>query len=172
MKINDLILDRAIPGRASSPEMNPLTEEDALQEAQLLDLRFDVLTGVMGVLFELRQALQLREANTGVLVIRRIREFTWSSSGSDGALTAWSVLSSRPQSKDRHFGLSIATWPDASFTLTAENASFFMGAVPGLSEAPPDYGGSDRAMIDRQVARWDSSFELLCAVHVGLQQVS
>lgn len=37
------------------------------KSAQVLDVRFDALAGVVGILFELRQALQLQEANTGVL---------------------------------------------------------------------------------------------------------
>jgi hypothetical protein len=43
----------------AAPEMDPLTEEDALREAQLLDVRFDAVRSTLGLLFELRVALQL-----------------------------------------------------------------------------------------------------------------
>jgi hypothetical protein len=62
---------------ASQPEMDPLTEDDALQEAQLLDVRFDALRSTVGLLFDLRMALQLREPNTGVLVVSGVRELSW-----------------------------------------------------------------------------------------------
>lgn len=104
MKIDDLLLsDPALRAYASTPEMDPLTEEDALQEAQVLDVRFDALAGVVGVLFELRQALQLQEANTGVLVAHGVRELTWSGPSRDTTLTAWSVGSSVPQAQGPAF---------------------------------------------------------------------
>ena len=86
--------------------MDPLTEEDALQEAQVLDVRFNTVTDVVGILFELRQALKLQEANAGVLVAQGVRELTWSGPGRETALTAWSVGSSVPRAKDRLFGLA------------------------------------------------------------------
>jgi hypothetical protein len=49
MKIDDLLgLPPALRQHASLPEMDPLTEDDALQEAQVLDVRFDALAGVVG----------------------------------------------------------------------------------------------------------------------------
>lgn len=112
MKIDDLLLsDPALRAYAPMPEMDSLTEEDALQEAQVLDVRFDALAGVVRILFELRQALQLQEANTGVLVAHGVRELTWSGPSRDARLTAWSVGSSVPQAKDQLFCLSLVMWP-------------------------------------------------------------
>ena len=167
MKIDDLLhLDPALRKYASLPEMDPLTEDDALQEAQVLDVRFDALTGVAAILFELRQALQIQEASTGVLVARGVRELMWSGPGRDEALTAWSVGSSVPSAKDRLFGLSLVMWPHpgAQLTLTAESAAFFVGDVPGLHEAPPDYTVGDRREIAAEVAGWNSAFEPVSAV--------
>lgn len=42
---------------ASIPEVGPLTEDGALQEAQLLDVRFGALRSTAGLLFELKSAL-------------------------------------------------------------------------------------------------------------------
>ena len=135
MKTADLLLlTPALREYLSLPEMDPLTEDDALQEAQVLDVRFDALTGVVGILFELRQALQLEEANTGVLVARGVRELTWSGPRRDTALTAWSIGSSVPQAKDRLFSLSLVMWPHpgARLSLTAESAALDVGHGPGL----------------------------------------
>lgn len=87
MRIDHLLhADPALRQHASLPEMDPLTEDDALQDAQVLDVRFDALSGVVGILFELRRALQLQEANTGVLVGQRVRELRWSGPARDTAL--------------------------------------------------------------------------------------
>lgn len=65
MRIDDLLLqDYTLRRLTAKPEMDPLTEVGALQEAQLLGLKFDAVSGVAGLLFELRMALQLRETNT------------------------------------------------------------------------------------------------------------
>lgn len=58
---------------AAQPEMDSLTEDDALQDAYLLDVRIDALRCTVGLLFELRAALQLREASTGVLIAHGVR---------------------------------------------------------------------------------------------------
>lgn len=167
MKIDDLLsMDPGLRQHASLPEMDPLTEDDALQEAQVLDVRFEALAGVVGILFELRQALQLLEANTGVLVAHGVRELTWAGPSRDTALTAWSVGSSAPRAKDRLFSLSLVMWPHpgARLSLTAESAAFFVGQVPGLAEAPPDYTDRNRATVVGEVARWESMFEPVSAV--------
>lgn len=162
MKINELLLGSVAARMCdSTPEVDPLTDEDALQGAQVLDIRFDAMACVAGILFELRQALQLREANTGVLIAHGVHEIAWSGPNRDTALTAWSVGSSFPQAKGVLFGLNLVMWPHpgAQLSLTAERAAFFVGNVPGLTDAPPDYTNADRVTLGRKVAGWDSSFE-------------
>ena len=120
---------------------------------------------LVGILFELRQALQLQEANTGVLVARGVRALTWSGPSRDTTLTAWSIGSSVPRAEDQLFSLSLVMWPrpGAQLSLTAESAAFFVGNVCGLAEAPPDYTDRDRAALGDEVACWDSSFEPVSA---------
>ena len=77
VKIRDLFW---LPGRrlfAAKPEMDPLTEDLSLVESQLLGVRFEALTNAIGLLFDLRQALQLRSANTGVLIVNEVEQFQW-----------------------------------------------------------------------------------------------
>lgn len=59
--IEDLLLpDSGWREYPSKPEMDPLTEDDALQEAQLLDVRFDALRSTAGLLFERGGRLSIR----------------------------------------------------------------------------------------------------------------
>jgi hypothetical protein len=150
---------------AAPPDVNPLTEEDALQEAQLLDLRFDALNSTVGLLFELRLALQLRQANTGVLVARGVRELSWSAGQRSTAKTAWTVGGSIPRSGDRLFRLELGMWPvpGAQLKLVAENASFFSGDVPRLDQIP-DYMDDDDTTVRAHLASWHSDFVPVTAV--------
>lgn len=148
---------------ASQPEMDPFTEDDALQEAQLLDVRFDALRSTVGLLFELRVALQLREANTGVLIARGVRELSWAAGPRSTTRTAWTVLGSRPEAHDGLFALSLRTWPESRLTLRAESAAFFAGDVPGLDRIP-DYVSDDEATIRANLADWRSEFMPVHAV--------
>jgi hypothetical protein len=166
MTIGDLLRpERRWREYASQPEMDPLTEDDALQEAQLLDVRFDTLSSTVGLLFELRSALQLREGNTGVLLARGVRELSWSAGQRPTARTAWTVGGSVTSNAGRLFGLKLGMWPapGAQLSLVAESASFFAGDVPGLDRIP-DYVDDDEATIRAQLAGWHSEFTPVHAV--------
>jgi hypothetical protein len=164
--IEDLLRpDRGWREYASQPEMDPLTEDDALQEAQLLDLRFDALRATVGLLFELRSALQFRDANTGVLVARGVRELSWVGPKRSTDRTAWTVDGSVISNTERAFGLDLGMWPapGAQLHLVAESAAFFTGDVPGLDRIP-DYVDDDEAKIRANLAGWYSEFMPVHAV--------
>ena len=160
-----LVPDRRWRDYASQPEMDPLTEDDALQEAQLLDVRFDALRSTLGLLFELRTALQLRETNTGVLVARGVRELEWSAGQRSTPKTAWTVGGSVVTNADRLFRLELGMWPapGAQLRVVAGSAAFFAGDVPGLDRIP-DYVSDDEATIRANLADWRSEFMPVHAV--------
>lgn len=167
LRLHDLLLPSpGLRALGAQPEMDPLTEADALQEAQLLDVRFDALTLTVGLLLELRMALQLREANTGVLSVRGVRRLSWSGPSRATDLTAWSIGSSVPLAEDGAFTLTLSMWPapGAQFTVVAESAAFFAVDVPGLDEVPPDYGALDGVTVREGLASWDSEFVPVHAV--------
>jgi len=162
--IEDLLLpDVALRRFASQPEMDPLTEDGALLEAQLLDIRFDALRSTVGLLFEMRTAWQLREANTGVLVCRGVREIFWEAEPRTTDKTAWVVGESTPNNENRLFGLSLGMF-GAFLSLVAESAAFFCGDVPGLVRRIPDYGREQDAAVRSQLPGWHSTFVPVRAV--------
>lgn len=171
MKIEQLLLP-GIQEHASStfPEMNPLTEDDALQEAQLLGVRFDALTLTAGLLFELRTAMQLREANTGVLIAHGVTALSWSGPRRSTGLTAWTIGGSTPRQQHGVLRLDLGMWPapGAQLALSTESATFLAVNVAHLEAAPPDYGASDRGGICPNVAGWDSEFHVVHAVSWGV----
>jgi hypothetical protein len=62
MVVEDLLSGPPSSLVLAGPAKDPLREDDALQEAQLLDVRIAVATSAVGLLFEMRTALQLSSA--------------------------------------------------------------------------------------------------------------
>lgn len=163
MKIRDLLTgEPPVASPHGRPPMNPLVDQDALQEGELLEVRFDAVRNKVGMIFELRTALQLRSTNTGVLVATGVRSFAWTAPTRTTDRTAWSVGGSRPRQARDLFRLTLTLWPapGAQLELSAEQAWFFGGNTQSLAENPPNYlEGSDED-IRAQLPGWDSSFEL------------
>jgi len=161
MRIEDLLSLDHDSWHLPKPDVDALTGEDALQDAQVLDVRLNALTGVAGVLFELRQSLHIEGADTGVLVCFGTRDLAWSGAARPTELTAWSVGGSVPSTRGTLFSITMSMWPEpgASLSLTAVSAAFIVGQVPGLASAPPDYTAHDRTTIAADIATWSSTFE-------------
>jgi hypothetical protein len=137
--------------------MDPLAEDDALREAQLLDIRCDATRTTLGLLFDLRTALQLEEGNTGVLVGHGLRELAWSAGARVTAFTAWSVMTSAPRWEDGLLSLRLGMYPRADLDLVVERASFHVIDIPGIGETPPDYG-SDEDTVAAGLPNWQSHY--------------
>ena len=162
MKISDFLLPEfAERNRLAPPDPDPLVEPDALQEAQLLGIKFDATTGALGVLFDLRTALELRNANTGLLVARGVWEVSWLSTSRPTDLTAWTIGSSLPGSG----GMKFSMWPapGAQFSFKSTAMLFTCGDVPHLNDAPPNYLDLDASSVQGQLASWESEFEATAA---------
>lgn len=162
MRISELTsLGLDIRDLAPTPAINPLAEVDALREAQVTDIYFDAKAGVVAVILELRQALQLDEGSTAVLLARGVRSLGWSGPARGTQLTAWSIGSSVPRVSDGLFSLSLGMWPQpgAQLSLAAERAAFVVCDVHGLPDLPPDYTSRAASGVVSEVATWHSEFE-------------
>jgi len=164
MTIEQLFRDPDRRRHMTPMEMNPLTESGALREAQLLEMRVDVLTSTAGLLFDLRNALQLRTGDTAVLVVLGLREVSWSAELRMTARTAWNVVKSEPTSASGTVIVEFAFVPDARLRLAANSAEFFVGHVAGLSDVPPDFTSDAEATIHAGLASWSSPFSPAHAV--------
>lgn len=163
MLIQELLVDPRRRGHAASPEADALTASGALQEAQLLDVRVDVLRSTIWLLFDCRGALQIEMGNTAVIAAHGLRRFSWAGKPR-GRLTAWSVVASEPSVGEGSWFLSLSFAPSARLDLEAESAEFFVGDVPGCDEAPPDYTDADDETIRGGIQSWTSTFEPVHAV--------
>lgn len=149
----------------SKPEMDPFTEDDALMEAQILDVHLNTLQSRAAILFELRLALQLREGNTGLLVAEGVTRFEWHASQRNTARTAWTVVGSAPRSADGTLEMRLGVLPQAGLLLRARSVAFYSGDVEDLLEIP-DYGTASASELASMTAQWDSKFVPLHAVFV------
>lgn len=154
--IEDLLLAPELDRHDGRPEMDPFAETDALQETQLLDVRVNVLRSSIGAIFDLRSALQLRAANTGVMVAQGVNEFVWSADPRSD-FTAWTVITSTPRCEPRLVRLELKIIPESSLRIAAESMAFYVVDVPGLADAPPDLGVGN-AVVQTDLAGWRSSF--------------
>lgn len=147
----------------SKPEMDPLREADALQEVQLLDVRVWSLTSTVGMLFELRTALQFKEGNAALLVVRGLREFQWGAARGPWVLSSLTVVSSRPTAEDDLFVLRLGFFPDAVSNIRGCSGEFYVVKVPDIGEAPPDYSDGDEKRVRGLLPNWTSPCSLLQA---------
>jgi hypothetical protein len=110
MRIDELLDDPRRHGHAAMPEADALTETDALQEAELLDVRLDALRSTVSLLFDCRGALQIRMGNTAVIVGHGVHRISWVGQPR-GRLTARTVVRSEPVARDGMWSLSLGFVP-------------------------------------------------------------
>jgi hypothetical protein len=99
-------------------------------------------------------------ANTALVVARGVERLAWSADVPTGpGRMAHYVMSSRPDIRDRRFSIVIGCLQACTVELTAASAEFFVGDIPDLPEAPPDFGRDDEETIKAGMPGWGSQFE-------------
>lgn len=145
---------------------DPFSEEDALLEAQILEVRYDGIRSVLGVVLEMRLAERITETSTALLVAHNVIHYSWNQTDRRGGRTAWTVISSTPQRTESQFTLELKTSPSGSLSITTTSASLYSVRINGLEgTAPPDYGIPNYAEIRRGIANWTSHVEVVGAAH-------
>lgn len=143
-------------------ESDPFTEEDALDEAQVLDVRVDAVNGLVGVLLELRLAMGFTDGDTALLVLRDVESFSWRAEPAAGRR----VREVSGVAVDRSGGrvrLSLELGRGQALTCAGSSAQFYVLEVEGLDEAPPDYTGDDEDVVQEGLAQWHSPCRVLQA---------
>lgn len=160
MTIEDLLRSGERRSYAAMPETDALTEVDGLQEADLVDVRLLAGEASLALLFDLRTALQFRMANTAVLVMREVERFSWTCAERPGShRVAHYVMSAKPDVKQGLFTLDVVCLRGWHLDAEASSAEFFVGDVPQLPEAPPNFIEDDERAIAAGMPAWDSDFD-------------
>jgi hypothetical protein len=161
------LADAQMLGISASPEMDPLTQEGALLETQLLDIWINTLTSTAGLLFDLRTALELLEGNAAAIFLYGVEGFQWAAEPRTTGRTAWNVIGSTPAFIGDRFTVSLGFSPDATLDVVARGARFYLGNVPGLPPTPPDFTQDDEETIRAGMPVWESPFHPLHATSIG-----
>lgn len=156
----------ATGGVVPSPEWNPLTNDEALIEAELLDIRLDPGRSTVGLMLDINGVLGAHDGNVGVLVARQVHSMSWAAAGTDlarlGDRYARYILGAKWSSSARDpLRLDLFPQIDTELNITARQFDFYGVDIEGLSETPPDYTELDDAEIHRQRPDWNSPFRLL-----------
>ena len=163
-----------IPGRVPgipAPEMDPLVEHDALQEAQLLDLRIHALSSTAGLLFELRTALQFQHGNAALLVVHGLLNSRWRAVGRSGGRTAWTVVGSAMRTGSGLLEMDVALSPvpplrfvepvQTSMCLTCQGSARFRLITAPVQRAISEVGcrgGVHRSRSSKLPVWWRERF--------------
>lgn len=132
-----------------------ISEEDAFLEAQVNAVHFDAITATLGILCDLRTALQLDETNAGLLVLRGVGLLEWSG-GTDRHKTSWKVVGSSARSLDAGLEVHFALTPGADLRVRGRSAVFHSLDVAALGEIP-DFGSHTDQEVRTMSPRWDSA---------------
>ena len=165
MKIRDLLI--ALPNEMSDSDAwvvdDPLTQPVALLETQFLGICVDSLRSRVGVILELRQALQPYPVNTAVLIGDGVSSVQWAAQRAAQDLLAHPIVDWELREGANSLTGRAALASGASFTIATETFLFVLGSVPGLDGTVSDYSEHDALSIQGQVADWDSEFSVFGA---------
>lgn len=140
--------------------MNPLTEKNALFEADLLDIRLNILESRVGLLFDLRTALNLRSENTGLLIGRGIHHLEWINDDERiRKRSSHMTMTSIPKVQNNRVEMLIQVFLNAELRVQTNRVEFYTGRVPDIGdEQQPDFGMDDDATIRARMQTWESEF--------------
>jgi len=144
-----------------------LWQEDSLAEADLISMRQDLRMRTLGLLIDTRQALQMREGNTAALIVRGFTSFHWDDRTGRSDRLAWKIIGSHPDLDTQGLSLELVfVWP-AGLTVVGHRAELYVGTIPGLSEAPPDFVHGAEGVITANNPDWARPFELVTHALIG-----
>ncbi|WP_136023614.1 hypothetical protein [Microbacterium sp. K27] len=133
-----------------------LEEDDALLEAQVIDVRLDAINSTVGILIDLRTSLQLAESNTGVLVVDSVTRLQWAAGTTLSGRTAWTVVGSEIRSIGKGVEILLRLHPNCELTVRGVSAVLHAVEVPDLDMIPDLLSDTDDE-IQRMTANWEST---------------
>jgi hypothetical protein len=174
MSIEELLRSESSLQLSPLPENDPLRDSDALQEADLVGIWVDVLRSTTTVLFDLRNAIELRSGNTGLVSFIGAPSVTYHSTDDRREpFVSHLVVGSTVESSAGSLCLTVSldSWDPHGEEVVVSGglARFLYGEVPGLSPAPPNFPDDPRNEILSHMPSWRSEFILL---HASERQAS
>ena len=158
-RIIDLLTDDDL-GPAASDAVSPFVADDVLAEAELQQVRLELVSGALWSLLDLRGSLYFDRGNTAVLGAVDVESTEWAGRRHDYA-DSWLALpvgSSSFTREDGSWSARLGMIQGQVLTVRARSMWFVVGDVPGCDEPQPSYAEDPPATIRRRLASWESSF--------------
>ncbi|WP_157518520.1 hypothetical protein [Herbidospora mongoliensis] len=138
----------------------PFHEPDALREAHLLDVRIEAVSARVGLLFDLRHAIDFGPGNTGVLIAAGVTECSWVAEPQSTGRTAWTVMGFDVHVGGAFVDADVFCFPKARLTITASRFDYLAVDVEDLTKVA-DHGLDSEEAIRANLAQWSSPVRLL-----------
>ena len=137
--------------------VNPLRDPQVLREAYFVHICHDVVHSRVQVILDCRFAAGFTEANTGLLILEGVSDFTWhvDRHGRDGVeytIGRWSPN----LAADGDWSVLVLFERNGELVLKGRRARFFLLDVPGMDDAPPDFGSATAEEVRAGLPDWDS----------------
>lgn len=136
--------------------------EDSMLEAQLVEMRFDMLRNQLALLVDLRQSANFKVENFGLLIFREVRSFSVDGLEAVSQPRARVILESLFERSGDSLRADFSVWDDGNATVQvlANEAMVIVGDAVEVRGAPPEYQSSTREQIAAGTQSWESKVRL------------
>ncbi|WP_185993053.1 hypothetical protein [Streptomyces sp. 130] len=163
-RVENLFTSQEFSSTSEAIDWDPFKEDDALEDAQLLDSRVCPTANRAALLFDMRTASYYPSGNSALLVVRGLRSFHWSGMPQSQKLMAFTAVSSRPHEiANEGFRLELEFFPDGILSVSGERADFYLLEAHDLPEAPPSYPDLVLDQVRHGLPWWDSACTVLAS---------
>ncbi|MET7368006.1 hypothetical protein ABZS61_19550 [Streptomyces sp. NPDC005566] len=163
--VEDLFVSQVYSQAPEAIGWDPLKEQDALHDTQLLDCRVSPTSNRAALLFDMRTASNYPTGNAALLVVTGLKSFSWSGAPQEHGLMAFSVMSSHPSANvDGGLLLGLKFFPDGEHSVCGNRMDFYLLEAHGLPEAPPSYLGRSLDQVRRELPSWSHPCTVLQSV--------
>jgi hypothetical protein len=138
-----------------------------LDDASLLDVCHSMVWSSCGLLFDTRAADLVSEGNTILLVIRRVTQLSLVDQPPHIDRYNWTAWNSKVDVNKGDVTVATEFDPNGSLSVTGTDVFAFDLDVPGLSEAPPDYGMDAEVDVAGKQPSWTSTARLCGMAYLG-----
>jgi len=145
-------------GILTAPDMDPLAEAHALDEAFLLDIRFDAIRSTAWCIFDIRGALELQAGNTALLVATGVNYLRWDARTPIGKRTAWTIMEWNATVASNRIKMWGGLEPWCDFEIAADRAEFYVGDVPSADAPAPEMAYANESTMIAGFANFSSQF--------------
>ncbi|MEV8231287.1 hypothetical protein AB0P41_35465 [Streptomyces sp. NPDC079167] len=163
--VEDLFVSQDYSQAPETISWDPLKEQDALHDTQLLDCRVSPTSNRAALLFDMRTASNYPAGNAALLVVKGLKSFSWSGASQQHKLMAFSVMSSHPSvNADGGFLLGLRFFPDGEHSVCGDGMDFYLLEAHGVPEAPPSYLGRSLNQVRHELPSWSHPCTVLQSV--------